>query len=632
VVNTSICAGQSTGGIIVTVTGGTGPFSYSWTNGATTQNLTNVIDGTYTCTVSAGNNCVVAITETIQSNQILTLEESITNPSCFGLNGSIVIVPDNGTSPYTYSWSNNATSKDLLAIPSGNYSVQVIDNNGCAISGAYTLTQPTLLVATELSHTNVLCFGQFNGTITTNVNGGTPPYNFLWNNNNNNQNLIDLDAGNYNLTVTDNKGCQANLPVEITQPQLLTASTTPINVACFGQSTGSLDLSVSGGTSNYQYSWSNGATVQDLIGIPAGNYTVDITDANGCVTNTTKTILQNSQITVGNVTTNITCNGLSNGAVNVTALGGVQPFVFGWSNGATTEDLTGLSANLYQLTLIDNLGCNSSNAYYFNVSQPGPISLTQTNIDIPCANGTGSIDLTVTGGVPTYQYVWSSGQTNQDIGNLSAGNYSVTVSDANGCTAILGPINIANGPTALSLTGTITNAGCFGQGSGAIDLNVTGGIPSYTYFWSVNATSQDISGINAGSYTVTVTDANTCSASQTFVVTEPSASVSVSETHTDVICAGTATGTVNLTVNGGTAPYSFLWSNGLTTEDASAIAAGSYTVQITDSNSCNTSLNVALAELYAPLTLSTIQQNAACFSGATGLINLSVRGGSPPYA
>ncbi|MBP5994765.1 MAG: gliding motility-associated C-terminal domain-containing protein [Crocinitomicaceae bacterium] len=632
VVNTSICAGQSTGGIDVSLTGGSSPFSYSWTNGATTQDLSNVIDGTYTCTVTDGNNCVVSITETIQSNQILTLEEIITNPTCFGFNnGAINIVPGNGTQPYTYNWSNGSTIEDLSSITAGNYSVQVTDNNGCSISGAYTLTQPTLLSVTE-THTNVLCFGQFNGTITTNVSGGTLPYSFLWNNNNNNQNLINLDAGNYNLTVTDNKGCQVNMPVQITQPPILTATTTQINVTCYGQSTGSLDLTMSGGTSPYQYSWDNGLTTQDLIGIPAGNYTVNITDANNCPATATKTILQNSQIVVGNVTTNITCNGLLNGAVNITALGGVQPYVFGWSNGATTEDLTGLGTGFYQLTLTDNLGCNSSNAYYFNVSEPSPISLSQTNIDIPCANGTGSIDLTVTGGVPSYQYVWSSGQTTQDIGNLSAGDYSVTVSDANGCSANLGPINIANGPTALALTGTITNAGCFGQSSGAIDLNVTGGVSPYSYFWSVNATSQDISGINAGSYTVTVTDANTCSANQTFVVTEPSASVSVSETHTDVICAGTATGTVNLTVNGGTAPYSFLWSNGLTTEDASAIAAGSYTVQITDANSCNTSLNVALAELYAALTLSTTQQNVACFSGATGQINLSVLGGSPPYA
>ena len=132
VVNTSICAGQSTGGIDLTVTGGTGPFFYSWSNGATTQDISNEIDGTYTCTVTSGNNCVTTITETILSNQILTLEDIITNPTCFGFNnGAINIVPGNGTQPYTYHWSNGTTSEDLSSITAGSYSVEVIDDNGC---------------------------------------------------------------------------------------------------------------------------------------------------------------------------------------------------------------------------------------------------------------------------------------------------------------------------------------------------------------------------------------------------------------------------------------------------------------------------------------------------------------------
>ncbi|MEY4894999.1 MAG: hypothetical protein RL751_1821 [Bacteroidota bacterium] len=572
--NTSTCVGMSNGSIDLSVGGGSGSSSYSWSgpNGfsASTQDIANLPDGTYFCTV-VEPGCSESITVIISSPQNLTLENVVTNINCFGnANGIITLVPGDGVSPYSFNWSNGGTTQTLNNLSPGNYSVVVTDNNGCAISGAYQITQPPALVVSN-SKTNVLCFGQFNGTITTSASGGTGAYSYNWSNSSNNQNLTNLQAGTYNLTVTDANNCTATNSVIITQPAQLTATSTQTNVACFGQSTGAINATLTGGTLPYAYSWTSGQLTEDISGLPQGNYTLSVTDANNCATNLTRTITQNTQIMVGQTVSNVLCNGQSNGSVNITASGGATAYTYSWTgpNGftATTEDISGLSAGQYTLTLIDALGCNSSNGYTYNITQPAALALSQTNIDILCFGGTGSIDLSVTGGTTPYTYNWNNSATTQDVTGLLAGDYSVVVTDNKGCTATLTAINIATAPAALALSTAITNAQCYGQLSGAIDLTVTGGVGPYTYFWSNGPTTQDISGVSAGSYNVSVTDANNCNTNQTFIVTEPASALAASETHTDVVCAGTATGTINLTVSGGTAPYTFVWSNGATTED-----------------------------------------------------------------
>jgi hypothetical protein len=432
ITNTSACVGLSNGSIDLNVVGGSGSASYSWTgpNGflANTQDISNLSDGTYFCTV-VESGCSESITVLVSSPQNLTLENIVTNINCFGnANGIITLVPSDGVSPYTFNWSNGGTTQTLNNLSPGNYSVVVTDNNGCVISGAYQITQPTALVVSN-SKTDALCFGQFNGTINTTVSGGTGTYNYSWSNGSNNQNLINLQAGTYNLTVTDANSCVATSSVSVSQPALLTASSSQVNVACFGQSTGAINATITGGTMPYTYSWNNGQLTEDIFGLPQGNYTLSVTDAHFCTTNLTRTITQNSQIMLGQTVSNVLCNGQSNGSVDITASGGTTPYTYSWTSPsgftATTEDLSGLSAGQYTLTLIDALGCNSSSSYNCNVTQPASLALSQTNIDILCFGGTGSIDLSVTGGTVPYTYSWNNGATTQDVTSLLAGDYSV---------------------------------------------------------------------------------------------------------------------------------------------------------------------------------------------------------------
>ena len=644
----STCSGQANGTINLTVTGGIAPFSFTWTgpNGfsSSAQNLTGLVDGSYTCVVYGGNNCFDQVTVVLQSPQVMSLDDVTTNVSCFGIsNGSVNLVPADGTFPYTFAWTGpgtfTSTNEDITNVITGTYNVLVTDAAGCKISGSFPVTQPQDLQITA-TNTNVLCFGQFNGTINTTITGGTTPYTFLWNNNSNNQNLTQLDAGIYTLTVTDAQSCQEQISVTVTQPNQLAATSTVTNVNCFGQSTGAIDVTVTGGTQQYNYSWASGQLTQDITGVSSGSYVLTITDANGCSVLHNRTISQNSQIMVGQTVTHVSCNGQSNGAIALTATGGITPYTYAWTGpnnfSSAQEDITGLAAGNYSLTLTDNLGCNSGNNYTYTVNQPTTLVATETHINILCAGGTGSIDLSPSGGTTPYSYAWTgpNGFTanTQDISNLSSGNYNVTVTDVKGCQVTLTNIPIAPAPTPITLTSQITNAQCFGSANGAINLTPNGGTGTYSYNWSNNATTQDISGVTAGIYTVQVLDANNCVVNQSFTIAQPGSALTASETHTDIVCAGTATGTVNLTVNGGTAPYTYLWSNGLTIEDPTAIAAGNYTVTITDANLCSSTINVAVAELFAPLTSTFVQTNVSCFGGSTGFINLSVNGGSSPFS
>jgi len=640
----STCAGQANGAINITVTGGFSPFQYTWSgpNGFTSslQDISNLIDGSYTCVVYGGNNCFEQITVVIQSPQVMSLDDVTSNVTCFGLsNGSVNLVPADGTFPYTFLWSNSATTEDINNVPAGTYNVLVTDAVGCKIAGSFPVTQPQDLQITS-TQTNALCFGDFNGAVNATVTGGTLPYNYLWNNSSNNEDLSQIDAGIYTLTVTDAQNCQEQHTVTVTEPNLLLASSTVTNVNCFGQSTGAIDVTVTGGTQQYNYSWNSGQLVQDIIGVPAGNYVLTIIDANGCSITHNKSITQNSQIMVGQTVTNVSCNGQSNGAIALTVTGGSTPYTYAWSGPnsytSTFEDISSLAAGTYTLVLTDNLGCNAGNNYSYIVNQPNTLLATETHINILCAGGTGSIDLSPTGGTSPYTYSWTGPNgftaSTQDVTNLAAGSYNVIVTDINGCQVALNNIPINPAPAPIVLTAQITNAQCFGSANGAIDLSPTGGTGAFTYNWSNNFTTQDISGVNAGTYSVQVLDANNCVANQTFTVIQPISALTASETHTDIVCAGTATGTVDITVNGGTAPYTYLWSNGLTTQDATAIAAGTYTVTVTDANLCPSTINLAVAELYAPLTSTFVQTNVACFGGSTGFINLTVNGGSAPFS
>ncbi|MBK8556398.1 MAG: SprB repeat-containing protein [Lewinellaceae bacterium] len=622
-----MCKGTATGSINLTVTGGTPAYSYVWSNGATVEDPSGLIAGTYTVTVTDANNCAATTSVTITEPFVLLLSTTQVNVLCYGgNNGAIDLSVSGGVSPYTYNWGvGQPTMQDRTGLVAGTYSVTVTDANGCTKTTSATITQPTEL-ALNTTVANSTC-GNANGSINLSVAGGTPGYTFLWSNGSTTEDQSGLLAGTYTVVVTDSHGCTKSTSATVNNigGPALSTTTTPVN--CYGDSNGAIDLVVTGGTTPYAYLWSNGYSGQDPSGLVAGTYTVTVTDANACSAITSATVQQPSDILLTKTVTNVVCYGGQNGMIDLTVSGGSPGYTYVWSNGYLSQDPIGLVAGTYTVTVTDSHGCTKTTTA--TVTQPTEITFAFTVTNLSCYGGvTGAIDLTVMGGVSPYTYIWSNGATNQDISGLSAGPYTVTVTDANACTKAT-TIILTQPPAVTPVISSITNVNCFGGASGAIDLSVTGGTGAYTYLWSNGFTGQDPSGLIAGTYTVIVTDANGCTGTQSAVVTQPT-DIMLTKVVTNVNCYGGSNGSIDLSVAGGTPGYTYAWSNGFTGQDPSGLAAGTYTVTVTDSHGC-TKVTSAVVGQPTDIVLTKVVTDANCYGSADGSINLSVSGGTPGY-
>lgn len=627
------CFGLNNGSATVTPSGGTAPYTYLWSTGATTQSITNVPAGTYSVTVKDANNCTSPSTVVLTQPTALSLNPVVsTNVSCFGgANGTINVTANGGVTPYTYSWSNGSAQEDLSNLSAGNYTLTITDGNGCSTIGSYTITQPTFALTLTQTQTNVSCFSGTNGSINVTTAGGTAPYTYAWSNGSNSEDLSNISAGTYSLTITDAQGCLATGTFVITQPaQPISATSTVNNVLCFGGNSGSVDISVQGGTAGYSYSWSNGASTEDITGLTAGAYSVVITDANGCTLNQSYTVTQPAQaLTTSGTVTAVLCNGGNDGAISIITQGGTAPYSYNWSTGETSASLVNLSAGNYSLLVTDANGCQTNAS--FQVTQPlQPITLSETHIDVACNGGNnGSINLSVSGGTTPYSFAWSNGTSNEDVIGLLAGSYAVNVTDANGCTENISII--ISQPNPLSYSAVVTNVLCFSGATGSIDGTTTGGTLPYNYSWSNGVTIEDINNLTAGNYSLTTTDANGCSTSNNFTITEPVLPLQINANQVNVFCSGGNNASIDLTVSNGTAPYTYIWSNSATTEDITNLTSGTYAIDVNDANGCSAQLSIIITEPSNPISLSATQLNVPCFGQSTGSIDLNVIGGTAPF-
>ncbi|APG61102.1 hypothetical protein LPB144_12125 [Christiangramia salexigens] len=636
------CNGYSDGSIDINVIGGTPSYTYLWSNGATTQDLTGIAAGTYSVVVTDANGCTDSL-EGIEVGEPSELEAtfgSSSDATCNGYSdGSIDIDVSGGTPSYTYLWSNGATTQDLTGIAAGTYSVVVTDANGCTDSlEGIEVGEPSELEATFGSSSDATCSGELDGAIDINVIGGTPSYTYLWSNGATTQDLTGIAAGIYSVVVTDANGCTDSIEgIEVADPSTLEATfDSSSDATCNGYSDGSIDINVIGGTPSYTYLWSNGATTQDLTGIAAGTYSVVVTDANGCTDSINGIEVgepNELEATFGS-SSDATCNGYSDGSIDIDVIGGTPSYTYLWSNGATTQDLTGIAAGTYSVVVTDANGCTDS-LNGIEVGEPNELEATFGSSSDATCNGysDGSIDIDVIGGTPSYTYLWSNGATTQDLTGIAAGTYSVVVTDANGCTDSLEGIEVGE-PSELEATfGSSSDATCSGELDGAIDINVIGGTPSYTYLWSNGATTQDLTGIAAGTYSVVVTDANGCTDSiEGIEVADPSTLEATFDSSSDATCNGYSDGSIDINVIGGTPSYTYLWSNGATTQDLTGIAAGTYSVVVTDANGCTDSINGIEVGEPSLLDVQVDVQNVTCPQFNDGIITFTATGGTPPYS
>ncbi|GHM98584.1 hypothetical protein WSM22_00740 [Cytophagales bacterium WSM2-2] len=629
------CFGDKSGAIDISVSGGVGPYVYKWSNGAVTQDIESASAGKYSVQLTDAKGCVKTLeAEITQPAELLVKLESSVNIQCFGdRNGAVSITVAGGVAPYKYLWSNGAITQNIAQLPAGSYAVTVTDSKGCSQTLSASVTQPPQLIAKLGEVKHISCFGDRTGSIPLAVTGGVTPYSFKWSNGSVTQNLENVGSGTYTVTITDKNGCAQTLSATINQPLKLVSSVIATkDVTCFGGDNGSVNVSVIGGTHPYKYSWSNGLTVRDLTDTKAGKYKLTIVDANGCRDSSiVVTIKEPSLLDVQVVkVTNIVKYGLSNGAVDVNVVGGVQPYKYSWSNGAITQDIAAVPGGNYSLKVTDANGCEKSIAA--TITQPPPlfVKLLSTQ-DIKCANDkNGNAMIDVSGGVAPYSYKWSNGDSTKNLSNTVAGDYSVTVTDANGHTQILS-VKISQPSAIIAQLNFAKNLLCNSDNTGAIQVTVTGGQQPYKYQWSSGQTTEDLTNIAAGEYSMTVTDASGCKQTIKTTLTQPDAFTAKIVEAKNVLCKGDKLGEIRIDVTGGVTPYRYSWSNGDKSKDITAAPAGSYSVKITDTNGCVQSLSAAItepAELIATLG-SVINNN--CFGETKGGVQVTVAGGKQPY-
>ena len=621
-----LCQGGASGAINLTVNAGTNPYSFLWSNGAVTEDVSGVVAGTYTVTVTDVDNCQVQAVATVNEPAALSAGTSVVNVLCNGAaTGAINLTVSGGTPGYSFLWSNGSTDEDPSGLVAATYTVTITDANSCTAQTSAVISQ-NAAINLSTSVTNVACNGVSSGAVNLTVSGGTPGYSFLWSSGSVTEDISNVAAGTYTVTVTDANTCTAQTSATITQPTALSLSTVVTNVACNGGSTGAINLTVSGGTPGYTYLWSNGSLVQDPSGLAAGTYTVTVTDANNCTAQTSAIVNQSTALSLSASITNVNCNGLPTGAVNLSVSGGAGGYTYLWSNGSLNEDLTAIAAGTYTVTVTDANNCTGSTSA--TVSQPAALSLQTAVTPVLCNGGsTGAINLTVSGGTAGYSYLWSNSVNTQDLSNLPAGTYTVTVTDANLCTATTNAT--VTQPAALGLSTSVTNVACSGGSNGAVDLTVTGGTAGYSYLWSNASITQDISGLSAGTYTVTVTDANNCTAATAATVSQ-SGSLSVSFIPVNGTC-NASNGSVTALPSGGLPLYTYLWNTGSSAQVITGLAAGTYTVTVTDAALCSITTSVSVGNTGSPVPSSNLTTNVSCNGGNNGALDINVSGGTPQY-
>jgi gliding motility-associated-like protein len=504
-----------------------GSYTYTWNpSGQTSQVATNLCAGVYTVSVSGG--CLTQTTTvTVNNTGNLTATSAQTNVSCFqGNNGTATVTASGGTGPYTYSWApsggNAATASGLSA---GTYTCTTTDANGCNYLNGFTITEPPGMTVAD-SVTNVLCNGQSNGSATTYVTGGAPGYTYLWTPTGGNAaTATGLAPGSYSVTVTDANGCPQTQSITITEPAALASTMSVIDVGC--AATGTATINVSGGTGPYTYLWSDGGNSSSDINLTVGTYTVLVTDANGCTLTDTAIISNSAGITNTNSFTDITCFGMNNGSATITPSGGNAPYTYTWTPSVgSTPTINNLGPGTYTVTATDANGCVTSATFTF--TQPPQLTSISASTNVSCNGGNdGSGTVSPSGGTGPYTYAWSpAGGTGQTANGLSAGSYTVTVTDSHGCTTT--QTVAVTQPSALTAS-ALSDSVCAGQAV-VISASGNGGIAPYTYSWSNGPTtsSQSVSPTVSTTYTVTVTDANSCTTTAVSTVSiNPSPSATI---------------------------------------------------------------------------------------------------------
>ncbi|MBN2682168.1 MAG: VCBS repeat-containing protein [Bacteroidales bacterium] len=601
------CDGSATG----TASGGTPPYNYNWLTGSTTITDVNLCVGSAFVTVTDANSCTVSASGSISGNPAITGTATTTDVSCYGLfDGEATVFPTGGTGTYTYLWDDGLaqTTATATGLGAGLYNCIITDGNSCFYMVPVTINQPDEFVLSLMTYNNPTCYGYCDGNIEVNTINGYGTINYSWNSGQTTANISGLCENNYLLTATDEIGCQATLAVNLTAPAQLTLSEFATNCSCYSYSDGSIDLNVIGGTPPYTYEWTGAYSSEDLAGIASGGYIVTVTDANFCTATISSFVDQPAEIlvdagvdfTVCETSTDFSLNGMVSGATGGIWTGGTGTFIPDATslNASYSPSIADISGGILTLTLTStgNGGCSSVMDEIIVTFETSPVVNAGTD-NGTCIGESITLSGTMSGSSAS---TWTSTGTGAFVNpndlvtiytpspdDAIAGTVSFTLTSGNlgVCPQVSDDVVYTIYPDITSSIST-TDVSCFGGSDGAIDLTVLTGTGPFTYQWNTAESSEDLSGLLAGTYSVTITGAGGCSAINSATISEPSILTASITSSTDETYFGACNGTATVSPSGGTGTYDFLWSNSETTAIATNLCAGVYNVTVTDSNGC----------------------------------------------
>lgn len=498
-----------------------------------------------------------------------------------GSDGSALAGASGGVPPYSYVWSNGAMGAMLTGVPFGTYTVTATDNQSSTATTSVMIDEPTAVSFNTPVINDVSCFGGNDGSITASATGGVGGYQYNWSNGAMGATITGLVPGSYTVTVTDASNCTGLATYDVNEPAQLEINLESLqHETCFGAEDGAIMISVSGGVVPVFAEWSNGFIGTTISDLAPDNYTVTVTDNNNCTAMASYTINPGGvvNVTLENIQ-HVTCNGGADGSISVSANGGQAPYTFEWSNGATGPDINMLAAGSYLVTATDNNGCEVVKVY--TITQPAPISITINADGANLCAGDSLVNLTAVaaGDHEPFTGEWSNGVSGLTNNNLSAGSYTITVTDAAGCTASASTIVTAPSPVIVSVLTTDETAA--GANDGTAIAVASGGTPDYTYLWSNGSTTDSIGGLPPGVYTVTVTDNNGCTATASGQVDAFGCTFDVDLGPDTIICEGES-----LMINGSPGAVTYAWSTGEGTESILVSTGGEYCLTATDGAGC----------------------------------------------
>lgn len=629
------CHGAKDGQISLDVRGNP---RFKWSTGDTTAVLTKVAGGTYAVTITSGTCNTVVDNLVLSEPDSLRVLASFTQPLCFASpDGRIDLSVFGGAGNFQYRWSNNSIREDLEKVARGTHAVSITDGAGCVYKRTYTLTSPPLLTVAVDSNLAVTCAGGRNGTIRVRGQGGTAPYRYNWEMGSTLPVIRNLAAGSYKITITDANNCTSSSTITVASPNALQATMgTVVAPKCFGDTTGRINILVSGGTAPYRYTWNTGQSTANLRSLGVGQYKVVVKDAQGCTADTLKVALNaSSKIALAATINAPTCLGLENGIVTITPQG-TAPFHYKWEKGDTNNVVMNLGVGRHKVQIRDGQGCIFDTSFVLQPEKQ-PLLASITAVPPSCfdtRDGFINVQMLRVEN-PAITFKWNDGSNLEARRDLRPGLYGVTITDRLGCIWKNDSIQLSTPPKLTHEVLGLGQINCNGDSTGFIELAINGGNKPYKYSWIGGTTSTGPTAyrLPAGNYRLFVQDENGCPLNLEFNLTQPNKLNAETKVQVASICQGDRSNVLSVTASGGTLPYSYQWSTGASTSAIVNQPADDYTVTITDGNGCTVvPPAIKLRNAGDPLQLTAfVTTDISCFGKKDGEVSASIMGGTAPY-